>query len=323
MNKVLAKSAGLVIGVIALAMPVLTSAAASGGAGLGPQTAGTYQNGGCLVHVQKAKNDAFNVSGNTASAPVKITGPKSCKATLSVASWNAPAGASGFGPLADQKLVSARTVVRGPGSYDIWVTINPTCNFQTDLVNGSNPLSVHGDANYGNNSKLIGYLQVRNGICPLPAQPPATPAPTPAPAPSVTDLCPNIEGMQTAIPQGDVLDASGNCVPTPAPSVAIAACDSQNQTALADNSRTVTVNGNNNVTATSSGCSETVVTSTVTNNPAQPPAPTPTAPTTTVVTTAAQPTKLVNTGPGSVLAIFAVVSVAGAFLHRQLLRKTL
>ncbi len=51
------------------------------------------------------------------------------------------------------------------------------------------------------------------------------------------------------------------------------------------------------------------------------PTPTPTPVATAASVTPAQPTQLVNTGPGNMVAIFAAVTVAGAMLHRTVLRK--
>jgi hypothetical protein len=50
------------------------------------------------------------------------------------------------------------------------------------------------------------------------------PVQTTQPAPVLPiDVCPNIEGMQTAVPAGLVKDASGSCVAAPAPAAAVVA----------------------------------------------------------------------------------------------------
>ena len=367
---------GLSFMIVALAGAVSSASVASA------QTTQTFNSGGCTIKVVKPKTSAFNYSGNLATVPLSITGPSSCKATISVASWNAPAGVNGFRPFENQQFFSGRTLKLGPGSYNVHVDIRTVCNFQTDVLNGSRQKSLGGNANYG--SELMGYLQVSKGVCPD-----FTPPPPPVDAcPNIdgmqvvvpnglvkdvsgncvsppNDVCPNIDGMQTAIPAGDVKDASGNCVPHTDASFT---CDNlgltigNNRTVTisafsttasngavfkntiinwGDNSATVTttsaigqnhqyaqdgtyvvlvvatftVNGSD-VTATSADCTKTAVITT------QAPVVPPTTPP-TIVTTAAQPTSLVNTGPGSVIAIFAAVSLAGAFLHRQLLRKIL
>jgi len=53
------------------------------------------------------------------------------------------------------------------------------------------------------------------------------------------------------------------------------------------------------------------------------PTPPPVTPPTTPPATPAAPTALVNTGPGSVIAIFAVATAAGTFLYRRLLTRRL
>jgi len=70
-------------------------------------------------------------------------------------------------------------------------------------------------------------------------------------------------------------------------------------------SATVTVNGENNQTATSPNC---VAQITVQSPPAQP-------------TTPAQPTQLVNTGPGDVIALVGLATVLGAVGHNLLMRR--
>jgi hypothetical protein len=40
---------------------------------------------------------------------------------------------------------------------------------------------------------------------------------SPPPPPPVSDVCPNIEGVQTSVPPGMIKDASGNCVAPPPP----------------------------------------------------------------------------------------------------------
>ena len=419
MDKVLAKTARLIVGIIALAMPAIVSVA--------PASAQTFNNGGngCSVMLPDGsglvKPNAFRKTDNpnVVETEVVVKGDKNCRETVSVAGWNAPYGSTDFQPYANQRLVQGKTFTnlsQRAAPYKLYVLVNPSCDYQADLVLGSSPTN-NGTANYGDN--LMGYTKFHVGTCQAPPKdvcpnidgmqttvpagmtidangncvtlppPPVDVCPnidgmqTVVPAGMVkdangncvlipVDVCPNIAGMQTDIPQGMIKDASGNCV---TPTVPVSSCDSltvgvganrvatinvfsatatkdimfkdaiinwgdnspaqvastvigQTHQYTQDGAYAVVVTAHfvlvaNGADASNSVCRQVIA---ITTPTPQPPVTPPTTPTTTVVTTAAQtqPTKLVNTGPGSVLGIFALVSVAGAFFHRQLLaRKTL
>jgi hypothetical protein len=82
---------------------------------------------------------------------------------------------------------------------------------------------------------------------------------------------------------------------------------------------TATINTSNG-NVTSASCVGSITTSTPTTPPTTPPSTPPTTPPTVVTTT---PTSLANTGPGSVIAIFAVATAIGAGAYRWFLGRRL
>ena len=119
------------------------------------------------------------------------------------------AGAAGDLPL---RLVSETSttitlgwdVQAGTNSYSFWVNGQRVSNSQ----NGS-----QNSVRFGKVSPCATpcYVVVANTELARGGYPAAGPPPP-------TDVCPNIDGVQTTIPPGMIKDANGNCVPAPPPS---------------------------------------------------------------------------------------------------------
>lgn len=167
------------------------------------------------------KNFTFNSNG-TVTAQFKITGDANCKKNAVLASWIMK-DATGQ-PLESQIFHDSAPkspTLYGPGIHKLTVKV-PQCDFwQLDLIESYDPKGFNGTANYGNLMHPIdneGPLDPghRRNLIDAKAggqKKDCTPPPK--------DLCPNIDGTQTAIPAGHQLNGQGQCVvpPTPTPPV--------------------------------------------------------------------------------------------------------
>jgi hypothetical protein len=347
-NKLARISVAVAFTLMTLATPALVN--------IGSASAQTFNDGGssCSVMLPDGsgltKPSAFVVTPNNPNVvetKVIVKGDASCKETVSVAGWNAPYGSTNFQPYASQRLVQGKTYTDlGVGTSTLYVLVNNACDYQADLVLGSSPTN-NGTANYGDN--LMGYKEFDAGTCQAPAAPapvtpaPVTPAPTPTtPAPTTPTPTPTPAAVYTC--DAITLTASANntvSVGNLATTATNGATFSNVAINWGDNSAPVTtataagqthsyattgtyivsatahfsLNGQD-VTASNGQCQESV-----TFAAATPPVVTqlpPVAPTAVATPAAAA---LVNTGPGSVIGIFAIATVAGTYLRRRSLRR--
>ena len=187
---------------------------------------GSAQAASCSLDIVNGPgNHGIKVNGNTASATVIIKGTSGCKKSFTLAAWKLP-NQQGT-PLTAQKFYGYSTMTKGPGTHTISTGI-PDCYWQVDLLGGTRPKSINGDANYQwPQDQLANYRLGGNKSCTPP--PPADVCPN-IPGNQATipdgmvkddngncvteqvDVCPNIDGMQTEVPDGMVKNAAGNCV---------------------------------------------------------------------------------------------------------------
>jgi len=119
------------------------------------------------------------IKDNKLTATFNVTGVN-CKTPVTLAVWKTPS-ANGQ-PFLDQKLFTYTTKTYGPGTHSITAAL-PNCYWQVDLLVGDEPTAPDGTPMYA----------FQNG----------------------KDVCPNIEGMQTEVPEGYKKDDKGNCVIIP------------------------------------------------------------------------------------------------------------
>ncbi len=187
---------------------------------------GSAQAASCSLDIVNGPgNHGIKVNGNTASATVVIKGTSGRKKSFTLAAWKLP-NQQGT-PLTAQKFYGYSTMTKGPGTHTISTGI-PDCYWQVDLLGGTRPKSINGDANYQwPQDQLANYRLGGNKSCTPP--PPADVCPN-IPGNQATipdgmvkddngncvteqvDVCPNIDGMQTEVPDGMVKDDNGNCV---------------------------------------------------------------------------------------------------------------
>lgn len=144
------------------------------------------------------------IKDNKLTATFNVTGVN-CKTPVTLAVWKTPS-ANGQ-PFLDQKLFTYTTKTYGPGTHSITAAL-PNCYWQVDLLVGDEPTAPDGTPMYAfQNGKLLSVHPLRdfkfggNKKC-------VEPKPE-------KDVCPNIEGMQTEVPEGYKKDDKGNCVIIP------------------------------------------------------------------------------------------------------------
>lgn len=169
---------------------------------------GSVQAASCSLDiVDGPSNNGIKVSqdGKSVYSKVIIKGDANCKKSFTLATWKLP-NKKGL-PLTDQKFYNYSTATRGPGTYKISAPI-PECYWQADLLGGTRPKSINGDANYQwpqdqlANYKLGGDKSCTVTPTPTPTpNPTPTPTPTPTPAPVTPAATPNpVSSNVTSIP---------------------------------------------------------------------------------------------------------------------------
>lgn len=206
MNKVLFNKFNLIVtGVVAMAVVGVLGIATQQKPA---EAAGALPNYSCDVSVVDGPaNKALKVSADkkTVSATVIVSGSMAnCDRYATISVWKSNT-ASGQ-PLNQQTFFGKDTVKLVPGRNTLTAQL-PQCGYwQADLLGQKRPKSVFGDANYQPyvNDQTPYDILVNYKLGGEPCTPP-----TP------NDVCPNIDGMQTQVPDGYVKDANGNCVITP------------------------------------------------------------------------------------------------------------
>jgi len=147
----------------------------------------------------------MTINGNKLTANFTVTG-ENCKTPVTLAVWKTPS-ANGQ-PFLEQKLFAYTTKTFGPGKHSITATL-PDCYWQVDLLTSDKPTAPDGTPMYAfQNGKILEVHPLRDfkfggsKKC-------TEPEPE-------KDVCPNIEGMQTEVPEGYKKDDKGNCVIIPA-----------------------------------------------------------------------------------------------------------
>lgn len=139
-----------------------------------------------LEIVDGPSNNGIKVSadGKNVYSTVVIKGDANCRKSFTLATWKLP-NKRGL-PLTDQKFHTYSTATRGPGRFKITTTI-PECYWQADLLGGTRPKSVNGDANYQwPQDQLANYKLGGDKSCTVTPVPTPTPTPTPQPTPTPT-----------------------------------------------------------------------------------------------------------------------------------------
>lgn len=130
----------------------------------------------------------FKIQGSTVSASYKLSGPKHCKLTMQLISWEAPNPTDGK-PYSQQKEIARIVKTAGPGTYTLSAPL-PNCYYQIDLVfKGTQQYSVRNIGYLHGGDHKCGVLPVTHTtaqITPKPQPTPQTPASTPTAA--VTEL---------------------------------------------------------------------------------------------------------------------------------------
>ena len=156
-----------------------------------------------------SKNFTINNDG-TITAQFKVTGDANCKKHAVLASWIMPTPDGQ--PLESQIFHDSAPkspTLYGPGIHKLTVKL-PKCNYwQVDLLETYDPKGFNGTANYGNlmhpidNEGPLDPGHRRNMLDAIASkvkkdceQPPK-------------DVCPNISGTQTKVPEGHKLDGKG------------------------------------------------------------------------------------------------------------------
>ena len=161
-------------------------------------------NGNCVTPAPPVCPSAANAQV-TNSSEIMVTGHEA-KVTFTVAagcsdiklsfvSYKAP-GPTFSRETADQQTVFARTTgLFDAGNYTLTIAV-PDCYYQVDFVYGD-VIEKLGPANsnnfYSDQGRLIRAKNGGTGSC------------------VETDVCPNLEGNQTTLPEGYEMDANGNC----------------------------------------------------------------------------------------------------------------
>lgn len=142
-------------------------------------------------------NNALKVSADkkTVSATVVVSGSMAnCDRYATISVWKS--NTANGQPLSQQKFFGNDTKKLVAGTNVLTARL-PECGYwQADLLGQKRPKSVNGDANYQMPQDILVNYKLGGKVC--------TPPPT--------DVCPNIDGMQTTVPAGMVKDTNGNCV---------------------------------------------------------------------------------------------------------------
>ncbi len=130
-------------------------------------------------------------------ANLTVTGSNAnCNKYATLAVWKS--GTASGQPLSQQTLYGSDTKKMSVGNHKLVVAV-PQCSYwQADLLGQANPRSINGDANYVYPHDKLADFMLGGKKCHTPPPP--------------VDVCPNIDGMQTEVPDGYVKDANGNCV---------------------------------------------------------------------------------------------------------------
>ena len=137
----------------------------------------------------------FTKNPDVVSTGFRIVGDDTCRMDVTLTVWKIPHATLQPYPVEEQTYFSHQTGKQlKPGFYTLAAKV-PACFWQADLVKGTNPTGPDGKLPYEDNRMLNATL---GGDKTCKEEP--------------KDECPNIEGMQTAVPAGYTKDADGKCV---------------------------------------------------------------------------------------------------------------
>ena len=152
-----------------------------------------------------------------------ITASFSCDGTVSytATAWATSSGLPGSRTNSDIRIFETAvngtalnpTVQVGNGAFNTADNFTFSGTFTVDSTVSNVTLNAKEFAKWGDNAGTSGGTNVQSSITVARATTGCTPPPPPPP----TDKCPNIDGVQSTVPDGMIVDANGNCVTPPPP----------------------------------------------------------------------------------------------------------
>jgi hypothetical protein len=137
----------------------------------------------------------FDVHPDVVSTQFKITGDEDCRMDVTLTVWKIPHATLQPYPVEEQEYFSHATGKDLKPGFHTLASKVPACFWQADLVRGTAPTGPGGKLPYEDgrmlNAKLGGDKQCVE---------------------EPEDVCPNIDGTQSEVPEGHELNGKGDCV---------------------------------------------------------------------------------------------------------------